>query len=161
MLCRYVATYVAYSIAPPYGGPATLYASTKERVSAVLVQDPGPLLVNADRADAIPAIVSRGIFGKSDLQDIEIKIANEMAEIATSRKKAASGAPFLILSVELDEDPDLSGAHIDQPGYSVYSDALDKERVRTAARPVADRVLTGAIVASDPHARFDRLAESV
>lgn len=162
MQCRYVGTYVAHEVALPSDCAAIeLYADHAERTFAILTPDPSELLTDADRGAAIANAILRGVFGSPDARDVEIKIGERVQAICDDRLRSAAGAPFLVVSVDSDEEPDLSGAHTDQPGYSVYFDAVDKQRIRATARPIADRVVAAAIIASDRPVRYDRIGESI
>jgi hypothetical protein len=138
-----------------------LYSDDLEGITATLATDPTELLKAADRGAAIVNLMLRGLFGSEDPRDVDAKLAEQTVNIADGRKKKAAGAPFLIVSVELNVDPDFGGAHVDQPDYSVYWDAIDKDLVRETARRSAEGVVAAAIVASTAHLRYDRIGESV
>ena len=162
MLCRYVATFVAHAIAlPAEFDSLRLYEEATERVSAILLKDPSELLADADRGAALAVLLLRGFVASPDPRDVEAKLAEQVATISENRKKAAQDAPFLVIIVEAEVQPDFAGSHNDQPSYSVYVDAIDKDHIRASARPKADRVLSAAIVASDAEPRFDRVGESI
>jgi len=162
MRCQYIATYIAREIAlPAESTPVRLYADSGEGIEATLTADPSELLKAADRGAAIINLMLRGVFGSPDPRDVEVKLAERMESIAEDRSKAAAGAPFLIVQVTLNVEPDFSGAHADQPDYSVYWDAIDKDRIRATARRSAEEVVAAAIVASTGHLRYDRVGESI
>jgi hypothetical protein len=162
MKCTYVATYIAHDVAVPTGsGSVQLYADYADRTVAVLANDPSEILADADRGAAVASVVLRGVFGSADPRDIEVKLAEQVEGIRKDRLRLAASAPFLVVSVDLEVEPDLSGPHIDQTAYSVYFDAVDKKDIRATARPVADRVVAVAIIASQAHTRYDRIRESI
>jgi hypothetical protein len=162
MLCRYFAVFVAHSInLAPGDESLNVHEDATQRSSAVLVRDPSMLLAHADRGAALGTIMLRGVFGSPDPREVDIKLAEEVTNIATARLKEASDAPFLVITIELDVEPNFREPRIDQSQYSVCFDAIDKDAIRAMARPTADRILGALVIASEVESRFDRLKESM
>lgn len=162
MQCRYVAVFVAQAIALPSGQDTVqVYDDSTERVSAVLTNDPSELLAPADRGSAIANILLRGVFGSSDPRQIEEKLQERIETIRDERKQLAGTAPFLIAFVDTDIAPVFREPHRDEPDYSLYFDAINKDEIRAAARPNADHVLAALILASETEPQFDRVGEWV
>jgi hypothetical protein len=162
MLCRYFAVFVAHSINLPSDDESLkVYEDAAQRSSAVLIRDPSKLLEHADRGMALGNVLLSGLFGSPDSREVEIKLSEQVTDIANTRFNTAGGAPFLVITIDLDVQPNFREPRNDQPQYSVCFDAIDKDAVRAVARPIADRILGALVIASEADSRFDRLKESM
>ena len=101
MLCRYVATYVAHTIALDADSVSVcLYENPQERVSALLVKDPADVLADADRSRAIASPVLHGVFGSPDDRDVGESVSDQAALVSATRRDLARDAPIVVITVE-------------------------------------------------------------
>lgn len=156
MKCSYIAAFAARGLALSSNAPdVQFFDLATSSASAVLTSAPDQKLVLADRGSALAKLLITGMFHGGDDRSIEDRLAKNIAEVRDNRTRNTGAVPTLIVTVEWEEEINITGKTIDIGGASVLLDGVDKVLIRARAQPLVNRALTAIILAtnSDPGVR--------
>jgi hypothetical protein len=156
MQCRYIAAFAARGITHEDG---ELIIHRDSKVSIILTKNSADLLRDADRAEALRHLMLKGVFHAESFDHGRLDC--EAAAIVKRRENVVGRAPQLVVTVNRAVEPSLDGPRVDQASFSLYWDAVDKNKVKNEVRPVAYRALAAVMVSSRGSPAIDHLLEAV